>query len=343
MIYTITYLGLFLGASYEIFLNKKKKLASLFFIFLLFIIAIFRINTGTDFQAYLNLWNNVNIFDPSKTHLYSYVEIGFRFIISFLRLFTQSDFLFFSFLAAVPLYFYNKAINNLNLPPTTALIFYFTFFYFAYLLNAIGQAFTISLALYSLKFIIEKKLKQVLTICIIATLIHTSGLSIIFIYILMNIKLRPVISFFSSLILGLIFLKFHIINNLFDVVFSSKFDVYYSYFTAASSIFQIATKLLIFSLFFAFSLKIKDTLFSNLFRAYSFGIFLFLSLLEQNALGTRLFMIFKPLEIIMILIIFEHCKNAFSRFILFLVFLMPYTYQFIVNINSPNFYFQFRF
>jgi len=343
MIYIGTYIALLFGSLFELILNKRAIKTSFFLLMLLFFVAIFRVGTGTDFSAYLNLWENVDLFNPDKADSYQYVEIGFRLFISTLKLLTENDFIYFVFLAAIPLFFFYRAILYFKLYPTTALIFYFTFFYFAYLFNAIGQAITISIMLYSIKFIIDRNLRYVLFLCLLSTLIHFSGIVILILYIIMNFKISSIQSYLSSIIVGLIFFKFQINNIILEFIFPGKFSVYYTFFDKGSSAFQTITKIGIFSLLFFFSFKIKNDLYQKSFRAYSFGIFLFLSLLEQNMLGTRFFMLFKPLEILMILLILSHCKNIFTRIIIFLVFLIPYSIQFYTNINNPDFLYNLRF
>ena len=343
MIYIGTYLFLLLSSLIEIIGNKRSYIGASILLITLFFIAIFRSETGTDYTAYLSLWQNIDLFDPNKRDSYQYVEIGFRFFISMLKIFTENDFVYFSILAGAPLLFLSRALDNLNIYKSIALFYYYNFFYFAYLLNGIGQAITISLMLYSIKFINEKKIIPVIILCSGATLIHKSGLVILLLYILMNIKFSALSSFIGSLLMGLILLKLGLINLLLDFLFPGNFILYYEGFTESSSSFQIISKILIFTLFLSFALKIKNKLFQNIFRAYSFGIFMFISLMEHNVLATRILMLFKPLEILMILLIIKASKDTFTRISVFLIYLIPYSIQFYIIINHPDFYYNTKF
>lgn len=343
MIYALTYIVFLFSSFYELTVNKRAIKTSFFLLILLFFIAIFRIDTGTDYSTYYNFWENIDLFDPNKSGSYGYVEIGFRLFISILKIFTETDFIYFTFLAAIPLFFLYKTIVNFKLYPVTALIFYYCFFYFAFLFNAIGQAITISVMLYSIKFILEKNFKYVLFICLITSLIHISGIVILILYFLMNYKFSSKKNYLFSIFFGMIFYKLKLVNTILEFIFPGKFNVYYEFFVNESSAFEIITKIAIFSIFFIFSFKIKTELYQKIFQSYSFGILMFLALLDQNMLGTRIFMLFKPLEIFMILLILSYCKNIFTRISIFSVFLIPYTVQFYININNPDFFYNFRF
>ena len=87
----------------------------------------------------------------------------------------------------------------------------------------------------------------------------------------------------------------------------------------------------------------ESKLFQNIFRAYSFGIFMFISLMEHNVLATRILMLFKPLEILMILLIIKASKDTFTRISVFLIYLIPYSIQFYIIINHPDFYYNTKF
>lgn len=344
MIYIIVYTYLLFLSIVYLFFDKVKndKVFISISFWSLILVAIFRVDTGTDFHSYLKFWENIDLFSTTEFS-YNYVEFGFRLFISILKLFTSSDFIYFALLAIIPLIVFKKAIYILNLNIVISLFFYFSFFYFAYLLNGIGQSFTISFLLLSIKFTLDKKLKIALFIAILATLFHYSGLAIFLIIPFVRLKLSIHTSFIFSVLIGLLFYKFELVNVLLELLFPSKFDVYYSFFQENTSIFQVLTKGGIYIILYFCTYLIKSPNYNKIFNAYSLGFFLFVCLLDQNMLATKIFMIFKPLEIILIGIFINEIKqNKLLRLSIFIIFAIPYTYQFLVNLNNPDFIYHSR-
>ena len=159
--------------------NEKTRSFVLFVIMLFFSLVIgLRYNVGTDYMPYKDIY--IMQYFPD-------VESGFALmnrILYWLGLPFSSIFILVAFLQ---LYFFVKGVESINkkyLP--LAIFFYFTTLYLFLSLNVLRQTLAFSILVYSIKFIVEKKIfKYVLTIFLASTL-HKSALVLLPLYFIIN-------------------------------------------------------------------------------------------------------------------------------------------------------------
>ena len=353
MIYIIPYFTFLILSLMELVTRNRYTYVSFFLIISLFFIAIFRFDTGTDYLNYLAFWNHGS-YELSIIHgEYAYIDVGLKFMINVLHYITDSDFIYFSVLAGIPLLFFYKTLLDWNYYLVIPLFIYFTFFYFAYLFNGMAQAFTISLSLYSIKYIVERRILPVLLLTLFASAFHLSGIAIILFYLIMMLRLSATKCFIMAIILGALLRRLDISFHALFFVFPSSLASYEL--PQGTPLFDLVTKLIIFSSFFVFTFLIKNysqkaknflpcyfyqknqslltpsknacyrltfleiakyeplDLYTSIFRAYSLGILIFLSLSNYDTFATRVFMIFKPLEILMLSLMLSNLKNTLNR------------------------------
>lgn len=171
-------------------IDKNKKVYRLFgFLGLLIPILVcgLRYNVGTDFKNYITWFmfysdTNVNLSDK---------DYGFAFLIKILQLFTadpQILFIVSAIIINVLIMLFikeNTKMFDLGYFLFITLYFYFTSF------NIMRQWIAISIFLFSLKFIYQKKLWKYLVCILIASTIHKTVLLTIPMYWILRIELKP--------------------------------------------------------------------------------------------------------------------------------------------------------
>lgn len=199
------------SATFFLWLSEKikNKTFDIFFVifsfFIIFIPAALRYEVGTDYQAYVNLYNN---FDYD-----SRLEIGFKILNSFLH---SLDFKAEWAIASYAFIFSFAAY--LGLPKSYKWLYLFVFLLTIWLpsLNITRQAIAISFSMLAFKYLWEKKFILFLIIILIGSSIHQS--------ILLLIPLAVVAFFANGMVLSkkiIIFLMHFviIIALLFPTVF----------------------------------------------------------------------------------------------------------------------------
>ena len=163
---------------------KNKKPKELFVVFALSIPSFFsaiRYGIGTDYFSYVNIFNNVGAGIPVRT------EFGFSVIAFIVNKLGGNEHIFFFVISFIMFWMvyrallYYKGTINIGLG-----IFIFTLFYYQMSFNLVRMTLAVALALYSYRYILEKKIIKYLLIIFIAISIHNSALVIIPFYFLYN-------------------------------------------------------------------------------------------------------------------------------------------------------------
>jgi hypothetical protein len=333
--------------------QRTVKIYGLIVSFLLILIATLRSGTGTDYYAYESIWREIKPMDFKYIGDTSHetLEPGFRFLVSFLRIFTDNDRVFFfimSTLSILPLYFGLKRIK-VNFLFVGLLLFYLIF-YIPYTFNGMRQAIAMSFFILTLDDILNKRTSRVLIIGIIAMSFHFSGVIILISYIICKININPFYLFFSGLLVCAMLIKFLSINTVFQYF---NLNLYYlEDLNFATSIFQFATRfLIVFLLFLFYQLFVKEKVSINgdihaigkLLNIYLIGFFLYIYFKDLNVFSTRINMFFRVLEVAVFPMLLSEIKFKSNRILLFTSILILGLYIFMVTINVPenayNYYF----
>jgi hypothetical protein len=345
MVYLALYFSLLLFSVISFNLTtEKQRIISFLFVLILILLAAVRKEVGTDYKTYESIWYGISPFKSSlRFHPeYGYLEPGFRYILSFLKLISDSPILFFSFFAFTTMTIFYIGIQRLQTNSIFVLFLFLCVFYIPYVFNGMRQALTMSLFVFSLYYMNkpEKKLLQVLFLGCIAGMIHITGFLIIPCYFIFKCRFNYTHFFIFGLIFSLVLYKSRFIVFIFEILFPFRIASYITYKYGDITLFQILTRTLVITTLFFFGRQIRERgFYHSVFKLYAIGFFLYISLFDYNMLATRLNMFFRILEPILFSSIISKSQNLFTKITVFSIALIPYTYQFIVNISSPdNFY-----
>lgn len=139
------------------------------------IISGLRYNVGTDYEAYVGLYNRYSDYTLLEI-LSTKTEFLFFVIIKLASLFNnyQATFFIMAFLTVMITYF--AILNNKEKLSLGFMFFIYLFMYFTNSFNWIRQALAIAIILYSYKFIFERNWKKFTLAILIASLFHVSAL-----------------------------------------------------------------------------------------------------------------------------------------------------------------------
>lgn len=198
--------------------NKK------FYILPFLVLAIFsalRYGIGIDYQTYqihiMNIQSDGMIYNPNI-----YIEPGFQIIIEICAAFITKDPVFvMCIMSFLTNFFFLKVIYDQSKDIKLSIFFYLTWGYYFLAFNSIRSYFAMALALYSLRFVINKKYVRFLILIIIAALFHKSALICIPFYIIANRELKPIHFVFSILALAAVVIFKNQIETLIFKVYPS--------------------------------------------------------------------------------------------------------------------------
>ncbi|MDI9760074.1 EpsG family protein [Acinetobacter baumannii] len=330
MIYYLIYFYSLTLGFFNINFKVNKKITIFFevsFFALLVFIAGLRGNVGTDTQEYLRFWYGLAPLYSYDSDYYSNFELGYKFVFSIIKIFSNSDITFLLFnalLALVPLYIGLKKI--LNDQVLISLIIYYSVFFIPYTLNGMRQAIAMGLFVFVLPYILSKKSIHVIFTAILASLFHSSGFLILVSYIFYIIakKIKKWFYLFSF-ICALIFYKLGLGSIILFNYTSVNRDVYTIEFNESTSFFQIVirTAIAFFIMFFAINLEKKNKLILNLFNVYWLGYLLYIVFADNNMISTRFNMFFRILEIVLVPLIISAYSIKFNKNSILVLFLIP--------------------
>jgi hypothetical protein len=343
-IYYLMYLIYFLFSYFSVikkykFINKSTFLL----IILLILIASLRYETGTDFHAYLSLWQASTPLYIGVDYRYEFYEVGFRYLTSFIKMFGDNSILYFFSLSFISISIFYISIKKYYLNLNIAIFMYFCLFYLVYVFNAMGQAIVMSIFLFTLEYFFKKNTFKILSISVISMLIHKSGIFIMIAYLGYRVfkKIKIDYMVYIGIPLMLIVYKLKLLILLFSNIFPNMAYTYMEIFSDSTSYFQIVTRIVITLILFYFYKQFKNNdFYKNIFLIYLFGLLLYIGFSEFNILATRINMFFRITEILLFANILMYTKNLFTKNILFGLMVIIYTYSFYVIINNP--YYEYK-
>lgn len=344
MLYLTLFISLFSLALLEIQGRRLPHWLQFFVPLVLVIVAALRVDTGTDYAAYLKLWTFVDPLSElfGKNLRYGELEVGFVFIMGLLKQFTASAPVFWGFCASlvfVPLVW---GVKKLAIPSFFVVILvYLMAFYIPYTFNGMRQAIAMSIFIASVPFMLQRHNFMVLALTLLATSFHLSGALILLAYAVQFYRgnLLPIMLVGS--LAAFVLSQLNVLSFiLFDLVGISK--VYVQKFTESTSLFKLATRALLLLAFFYFYPQGNDT-YKKLFRMYLLGFFIYVGLAEYNMLATRFNMFFRVLEILMLPLLLTQFSQIKQRMLCLILFLVPYGYSFYTSAMHPDNWYKFLF
>lgn len=344
MLYLTLFLSLFSLAILEIQGRRLPNWLQFFVPLVLIVVAALRVDTGTDYVAYLKLWTFVDPLSAlfSKNLRYGELEIGFVFIMGLLKQFTSSAPLFLAFCASLVFFPLVWSLRKLAIPSFfVAMLIYLMAFYIPYTFNGMRQAISMSIFIASIPFMLQRRNFLVLALSLLATSFHLSGLLILLAYIVQFYRGNVLpIMIIGSLVAFLLSQLNMLSFVLFDLIGISK--VYVQKFTESTSLFKLATRTLLLLAFFYFYRQGSET-YKKLFMMYLLGFFIYVGLAEYNMLATRFNMFFRILEILMLPLLLVNFIQIKQRIFCLILFLIPYGYSFYTSAIHPDNWYKFLF
>ena len=339
-IYILTIFILFSGSILEESKGLKKEWIFFLKVIVFFILVLqmgLRWETGTDWNSYLNHFVEIDNFS-STSPLNNGFEFGYNFFVWLVKLFTNSYSLFLlihSFLFYYLLFkSYKYLSSNFYL---SILIFYCLFIG---LEGSNRQLLSLVICIYSLKFLIESKVKYFIFFVGIATLIHTSSV-LFLLYYFFNRKISGkylLIMLILAFLIGNMGFSnsiFQILGNLLGINSSLKVSTYLEYANSTLenerlSLIGVFKRIILLIIFYSLRNKITTHNFTYnlLFNGYFIGLVFYLlfykSLLIMISRGSVFFNAMEPLLMSSIIIVLP--KNSVKYLYLMLMFVVSILY-----------------
>jgi hypothetical protein len=280
-------------------------------------LAAFRINTGTDFDTYAQIWDRTLVLSKVAIDdvFFGYLEPLFVATNLLLKTMSDSRTLFFASYALLTLYPLHRAIKSFRVNQAHAYVVYFSIFYLPYALNAMRQAVAMSLLLVALKYILTGRKYIVWLIALIAGGFHFTGFLILVIYYANQIFSKKNWKPESVLLIGLpcaiAIGQLGMGGKIFFALFEYKFETYAELFSETTSISSMAFRIgLAMILVVGARASPTDRPLRQLINIYLLGLFFYFGLSEFNMLATRFNMFFRVMEVIIIPLVGSRQRGA---------------------------------
>ena len=309
MIYLIAFFAataLMLSGSASRPLNMLSGLLALAF---LCIAASIRLNTGTDFLTYVEIWERTpTLVESVGTDVIGgFLEPLFAFVNTVLKSISSSQLLFFSFYACLTLVTLHLAIRQINgINQAYAYLLYFSIFYLPYTFNGMRQAVAMSIFLLAVPAIVQSRTRSVLLFSLVATGFHYSGALIGIGYVFLSLcwrwRLGPWQVFALSVAVGGALAASGLLGRLFFIAFPIAMEIYSEVFDAPSSIGNVVSRLGLCIMMLAFTELGRGhrRAVDALLTVYFLGLIIYLALSQFNMLATRFNMLFRVLEVLLL-------------------------------------------
>lgn len=347
LIYILTGFTLYLFGTIDIIL-KIKPIVFNFLYFIISIILILQVGlrweTGTDWNPYLDHFNNSTSINLVLINVVSGFDIGYSFIAFLFRSIFENYTLFLLFNSI--LFYTLVLIGNKRYSPYP---FISLLFFYALTIGILGsnrQLLAISICVYSLKYLISKKNFKFLLCVLVASTFHSTAILFLFFFFFNKDynKYTLIILLLSAVVIGYTTIPnfiFSKIGGSFGDIYSNKVDYYNSKnITETESLsfvglFKRITLLIIFMINYN-RISISYKYYKIFFNAFYFGLlFYFLfghSLLILVNRGSLYFNIMECFLIAYQLTIFKSKQDKI------LVFQLLFIYSFFVFSQSISSY-----
>lgn len=299
MIYYTIFLILFLASLFlDNFKYKQRYLKKALFILfsgILFFIASMRYQTGYDYVPYYNFFYEIRNSSLGIAELATKLNMEVGYVLLNILLSKFSFKLFFivvSALTVLPKCYFISKINKNNF---FVLFCYYCTVFLTYDMGIIRQGISLSILLFSIKYIMNRKYIPFQSIVILAALFHSTSIIFSFAYFI-SYKQYSCKTYFSMCLISIIFTLFFNTSSLLSIIPSlggmidSKISYYSNYYEVTSIVISLIKRVIVMFLFLYFCKKKKnnyDDLFWLSLNIYALSIVL-MSLFNGTAiLATR--------------------------------------------------------
>lgn len=266
MIYYIIFFSLFIFAMIFDYFKVKQKYFDhiIYWLFggVIFCLAAFRFETGYDFIPYQNMFlkvqsSSLNIFELSNN---MNIEIGFVFLMKIFKGFSFEFFLFFvTLIAVLPKFVF---IYKINKNKFLMLFCYYATIFLTYDMGIIRQGLSMSILLFSVKYLFSHNYIKFQFIVILASLFHSTSLIFSFLFLLRDkeLSLKTYLILTALALIFPIFVntsKFIDIISQFGGIIGTKSDYYANYYIESNIYISLIKRIIVMIIFLYFS-KIKN-------------------------------------------------------------------------------------
>jgi len=185
--------------------NKYGNIMYTFLIVLLALLAGLRYGTA-DYIGYINIFEwTPDLITTVSNNDYTYFftmreEIGYLFLNSFVKVFTDEYIWFFFLVASISMTMYYFSIRKYAIYPMLSILLYFSMVYMVKDMAQIRQGLAIAIFAYSLRYVIENNFWKFFLCTASASLFHISIWPVLIIYPLRKIK----INYYGMAFIGII-------------------------------------------------------------------------------------------------------------------------------------------
>lgn len=266
-----------------------------------------RVDTGTDFSTYEAIWDYTSTLSGLTIEevFFHFLEPLFVITTATLKTLEPDPWILFAIYGVATIFLLHRSIGWFRLNGPHAYLVYVGLFLLPYAFNGLRQALAMSIFLYTLRYMLQRRTGLVILCTVIAAGFHLTGILIGLAYathrLTENREFQLIRWFFwGALLAGFIGLA-GLGGRLFFMLFEYKAETYTELFNEGSSLSNIGVRLVLAGLLvYGASVSQPSRLVRQLLVMYSLGLFLYLALSEFNVLATRFNMFFRVLEVILI-------------------------------------------
>lgn len=326
--------------------SRNIKFNLIYLLILLGVFAGIRYETGSDYNNYIRYYNSFSSIENFElTNIFSLKhELGFT-IVNILTGPINHYSSMFLLNAYISFYFLYKSINEISNKKLMlfCLIFYYLKYYYQLNFAIIRQGTSISIILYSLKYLINKNNGKFILCTILATLFHASSIVSLILLFLYKKRIQKkyylLILFFTiciaySGIMSLALMKS--MSFLPDFIYGRLLSYILGRFgNSLESYFGIVIKLFTFIFILIFiDYKEKNSI---IFNFYFIGLVIYFLLMDFGTLGTRISKNFEVAEIILIPESIAHIKSKPIKYLFLCLFILIFSYYAFRLVTSPGY------
>ncbi len=287
--------------------------------FVLAWLAAFRIDTGTDYATYAEIW--ARTLDVSETTVddvfFRFLEPLFVATNTMLKSITDSSTVFFACYALLTIYPLHRAIVHFRINQAHGYIVYLCAFYLPYAFNGMRQAVAMSLFLFSLRYMLANRPLTVWLIGIVAGGFHLTGFLIPLAYyahrVMNGRHWNPVTVMMIGVPCAAAFGQTGLGGTIFFGAFDYKLETYTELFSEGNAISNTIFRIALASLLVLSShSRPGDQTVRHILNIYLLGLFFYLGLFEFSVLATRFNMFFRVLEVVLIPLVISRMRGPKS-------------------------------
>jgi hypothetical protein len=224
-----------------------------------------------------------------------------------------------------------------------ALFLYYCLFYFSFLFNAIRQAFSMALFVYSISHLRGRNVSLFFILNMIGASFHFSSVFYLLFGALWLVRITS-FTLLLSVLMPVFAFAFYLMDfggDLFKLMASlfGRGDSYIERWRDSFDVVQVLSRLVLFVCMGLVFLGAKDKLSRVMFVFYTIGFCVYILFLDYSLIATRVNMAFRILEVVAVSRVVGQFRDLVNRFVFSGAFVILYAIQFYTNISDPdNFY-----